>query len=68
MIADNDRSPFTPAELRDLRVLRYRALQDGGDNAPMERVSYRGDYRDGARVTLRRVISWIEAINMEVPD
>lgn len=65
MIADNRRNPFTPAEMADLRVLRYRALADADDNAPMERVTYTGSWT-GPRETIRRVIPWRDAINMEI--
>lgn len=62
---DRGPNPFTPAELAGLRVLRYRALADAGDNAPMERVTYTGSW-SGPRETIRRVIPWIDALNMEV--
>lgn len=55
----------TPGELQDWRTLRYRALADAGDNAPMLRVTYRGDYRAG-RQRIEQVIPWLEAVNMEV--
>lgn len=66
------RQPFTPAETRDLRIIRDRALADGGDNAPMTFVSYSARPTNGragaAFTTSRTVIPWIDALNMEVPQ
>ena len=63
--------PFTPAELRDLRIIRDRALADAGDNAPMRRVTYAERPTHGragaAFATSSTVIPWIDALNMEVP-
>ncbi len=56
----------TPAELADWRVLRYRALADGGDNAPMRRVSYAAS--PGRFDKVEHVIPWREAVDMRLPE
>ncbi len=53
------RHSLTPAEMRDLNIIGARARMDRGDLAPMLRVTYT------AAETIRRVIPWREALNLE---
>lgn len=57
---------LTPDELRDLTIIRGRALMDRGDIRPMLRITRAPQGAGQTATATAEVIPWLDALNMEV--